>query len=414
MSLPPVLRTLSETVSRPGSAKTVLSLFGTRPEAIKLAPVINQLENCHGLQTINIASGQHSEILRPFIELFKIRVDKNLELMAGNPPPAELCARIVAALGLIIEKESPDLVLIQGDTTTALAGAIAGRAYGVLVGHVEAGLRSGDMMSPYPEELNRRFITRLANCHFAATPRNRTTLISEGVPENCIFLTGNPVVDALQTVLRVPGRLGTTAWGSQVIGRKFIVLTTHRRESFGELLAANLEVLCRFVARHGDISLVFPVHPNPSVSTPAQKICSGQSRVILVPPLSYRDFIELISQSWLVVSDSGGVQEEVPSLGKPLLILRENTERSECIDAGMARLVGGNPEVLMSMLEEAYLAGSWLESVHAVPNPFGNGDSGERIAQCLARLLHSPETEEKDQILFDSGRAQIVDTSIVT
>lgn len=381
-------------VRRDQQRKAVLTVFGTRPEAIKLAPVIHQLEKRReSLRTINVASGQHLELLHPFVEMFGIHVDKNLQLMTTNQTPAELCARIVPELEIIVENEDPDLILVQGDTATALAGAMVGQRCGVPVGHVEAGLRSGNVMSPYPEELNRRLITRLATYHFAATLRNCETLVSEGIPEARIFLTGNPVVDALQMVLCIPGRWRKPTWFSKVAGRKYIVLTTHRRESFGQLLADNLEVLCRFVGNHSDVSLIFAVHPNPNVSGPARKICAGQSRVIIVSPLNYRDFIQVLSNSWLVVSDSGGIQEEVPSLGKPLLILRENTERAECIEAGIARLVGGSPETLMSMLEEAYKPGSWAESVRAVPNPFGNGDSGGRIAQCLTMLLETPLTQ---------------------
>ena len=371
-----------------GRRKTVLTVFGTRPEVIKLAPVIHQLERRSDLfRTINVASGQHAELLDPFVEMFDVRVDKNLELMKANQTPSELCERMLPKLEAVVENESPDLILVQGDTTTALAGAMVGHRCGVPVGHVEAGLRSGNLMSPYPEEMNRRLITPLATYHFAATRRNRDVLVSEGIPSASIFLTGNPVVDALQMVLRLPGGRRKLNLFSKLEGRKYIVLTTHRRESFGQVLADNLRVLCSFVQDHSDISLVFPVHPNPNVSGPARKICGGQSRVMITPPLGYRDFIQVLSGSWLVVSDSGGVQEEVPSLGKPLLILRENTERSECIDAGMARLVGGSPETLRVMLEEAYQEGSWAESVGTVPNPFGNGDSGERIAECLTTLL---------------------------
>lgn len=369
----------------------MLTVFGTRPEVIKLAPVIHQLERRSDFfRTINVTSGQHSELLHPFVEMFGIRVDKNLRLMKANQTPSELCERMLPRLENIVQNEAPDLILVQGDTTTALAGAMVGRRCGIPVGHVEAGLRSGNLKSPYPEEMNRRFITQLASYHFAATRRNRELLVSEGVPSASIFLTGNPVVDALQMVLRLPGGRRRPTWFSKLDGRKYIVLTMHRRESFGQTLANNLKVLCDFVQCHSDVSLVFPAHPNPNVSGPAKEICAGQSRVIVTPPLNYRDFIQVLFGSWLVVSDSGGVQEEVPSVGKPLLILRENTERSECIDAGMARLVGQSPETLRVMLEEAYQVGSWVESVGTVPNPFGKGDSGERIAECLTTLLEIP------------------------
>jgi UDP-N-acetylglucosamine 2-epimerase (non-hydrolysing) len=371
--------------------KSVLTLFGTRPEIIKLAPVIHQLEQKHAsIRTINVASGQHTDLIYPFIEMFGIRVDSDLQLMTVDQEPGALCARIFDEVAAVVDRQNPDLILVQGDTTTALAGALVGQARGVPVGHVEAGLRSGNILSPYPEEMNRRLITQLATYHFAATTGNRDTLLLEGIAEQTIFVTGNPVVDALQMVLRAGPPVCDQSLLTKIANRKCIVLTTHRRESFGQVLADNLRVLCQFVRDHDDVVLVFPMHPNPNVSGPAKEICAGNPRVVITAPLKYQEFVHVLSRSWLIVSDSGGIQEEVPSLGKPLLILRENTERTECIEAGMARLVGGRPETLMAMLEEAYQEGSWVESVHKVPNPFGNGDSAERIVRCLGQLLEAP------------------------
>lgn len=374
--------------SRKARRKTVLTLFGTRPEVIKLAPVIHQLEQrSDEIRTFNVASGQHKDLLYPFIDMFGIRVDEDLRLMTSNQDPSELCDRIFAALDTIVEHESPDLIIVQGDTTTALAGALLGRHRGIPVAHVEAGLRSGNLLSPYPEEMNRRFITHLATFHFAATPKNRETLLSEGVSDNLIFVTGNPVVDALQMVRDGDEGLSAAKLLKKIGNRKCIVLTTHRRESFGDPIQANLKVLTKFVDQHEDLVLVFPIHPNPNVQIPAKKICGGHPRIIITEPLDYRNFIQVLSQSWLIVSDSGGVQEEVPSLGKPLLILRENTERPECIDSGMAKLVGGGPEALMAMLEEAYRDDSWVNHVSNIRNPFGSGDSGEQIVGHVSELL---------------------------
>jgi UDP-N-acetylglucosamine 2-epimerase (non-hydrolysing) len=372
--------------------KVVLTLFGTRPEVIKLATIISELEKHDSIRTFNVASGQHTDLLYPFIEIFGIRIDRNLQLMTPNQDPAALCAQICDELDAIVDRENPDLILVQGDTTTALAGALVGHRRGVPVGHVEAGLRSGDLLSPYPEEMNRRQITQLATYHFAATLGNRDALLSEGVDDGSIFVTGNPVVDALQMVLKSGQPACDPNLLAMLEGRKCIVLTTHRRESFGRVLAQNLQVLCQFVRDHDDLVLVFPMHPNPNVSGPAREICAGNPRVVITAPLRYRDFIHVLSRSWLIVSDSGGIQEEAPSLGKPLLILRENTERAECIKAGVARLVGGRPEALLEMLEEAYQTGSWVDSVHAVRNPFGNGDSGKHIVRCLETLLETRTT----------------------
>jgi UDP-N-acetylglucosamine 2-epimerase (non-hydrolysing) len=377
--------------------KTVLTLFGTRPEIIKLAPVIHQLEHRYrSIRTINVASGQHRDLIYPFIEMFRVRVDRDLRLMTVDQDLDALCAQAFTEIDAIVADVRPNLIIVQGDTTTALAGALVGHHLGVPVGHVEAGLRSGSILSPYPEEINRRRITRLASYHFAATTRNRDTLLSEGIHEKAIFVTGNPVVDALEMVLQTQKPFQDQSLLTRIAGRKCIVLTTHRRESFGGILAENLKALCRFVREHEDVVLVFPMHPNPNVSGPATEIFADNPRIIITRPLEYREFIHVLSLSWLIVSDSGGIQEEVPSLGKPLLILRDNTERPECIEAGMARLVGGRPETLVAMLEEAYRDRTWVDSVRKVPNPFGNGDSAERIVCCIEKLLDIPVSERRE------------------
>lgn len=370
----------------------VLTLFGTRPEIIKLAPVIQHLEarqDC--FRTANVASAQHTDLLYPFAGLFGVRIDHDLRVMRHSQTPNHVFSRVVAALDPLLVELKPDVVLVQGDTTTATAGALAAFYRSIPVGHVEAGLRSGNRTSPFPEEVNRRLITSLATFHFAATAYNRATLLAEGVAREAIFVTGNPVVDALKTVMGrgglpqdIEGILGAT-WGS-----KRIVLTTHRRESFGRVMAENLTVLKRFVQTHDDVSLVFPIHPNPMVRETARSILGGYSRIHLIPPLGYESFVHLLSRAWLIVSDSGGVQEEAPTLGKPVLILRENTERPEAVATGVARLVGGRPERLAEMLEEAYLDESWIAAARKVENPFGKGDSAKRIAACLWWLLGAP------------------------
>ena len=368
--------------------KSILTLFGTRPEVIKLAPVLRELERQGSeFRTINVASGQHADLVYPFVEMFGIRVDFDLCLMTPDQNPQGLLHCIVRGASDIVDREQPDLILVQGDTTTALAGAIAGHRRGVRVAHIEAGLRSGNVLSPYPEEINRVSIAQLATLHFAATETNRLSLMREGISDRSICVTGNPIVDALHMLAESDDPSGQENLYAKIAGRRCIVLTTHRRESFGRLLEENLGVLRDFLERHVDLVLVFPVHPNPHVSTPARKILGNCPRAFLIPPLPYREFIQLVRRSWLIVSDSGGIQEEVPTLGKALLILRDTTERPECIDAGMARLVGGDPEMLRVMLEEAYKPNSWADSVHQVANPFGKGDSAARIVAHLTSLL---------------------------
>jgi len=371
------------------SRRKLLTIFGTRPEFIKLAPVIRQLEvHRRVFQTLNIASGQHTSLLHPLFDIFDVRVDCDLKVMEPDQTPNQVCSRVLSALDSILVRERPSFILVQGDTTTAMAGALAGFNQGIPVGHVEAGLRTGNPYSPYPEEMNRRLISRLATYHFAATPGNRETLLAEGIARENIFVTGNPVVDSVEAIL---ARSGMSPTVQQLLetteDTKRIVLTTHRRESFGEVMAGNLRVLRRFVESHKDVSLVFPVHPNPSVVGPAQRILSGHPRIHLIQPLNYQDFIVLLSQVWLIVSDSGGIQEEVPTLGKPLLILRENTERPEVVESGIARLVGREPESLAIMLEESHRDRDWADEVRRIKNPFGAGDSGKRIAQIIKKLL---------------------------
>jgi UDP-N-acetylglucosamine 2-epimerase (non-hydrolysing) len=369
--------------------RRVLALFGTRPEVIKLAPVLAELRRRPGrFATVTVTSGQHGDLLAPFLRLFRVQLDANLGIMRAGQTPVEVCQRVLATLEPVLNDTQPDVLLVQGDTTTAMAGALAAFHHGIPVGHVEAGLRSGSATNPFPEEMNRRLISRLASFHFAATPQNVETLLAEGVPADRIALTGNPVIDALRTVL------GTTRPSPplekllyETHGRRLLVLTTHRRESFGEVMLENLRALRRFVERHADLALAFPVHPNPAVRSATREAFSGTPHVHLLEPLDYQDFVQLLSHAWLIVSDSGGVQEEAPTLGKPLLILRENTERPEAVASGVARLVGGSASRLEAMLEEAYSDGSWIRHVQETENPFGRGDSGRRIVDALETFL---------------------------
>ena len=371
--------------------KTILTLFGTRPEIIKLAPVIRALEaRPDRWRTLNVSSSQHTDLLYPFVERLAVRIDRDLAVMTPGQAPNEVLARVLAGLDPLLAAEQPDLLLVQGDTTTALAGALAAFHRGIPVGHVEAGLRSGDVMSPFPEEMNRRLITRLARYHFAATRENVDTLKAEGVHDDCIVLTGNTVVDSLHEFRagHVPSARLTDAL-ARLKGLRLIALTTHRRESFGDVMKGHLRVLRHFVERHEDLALVFPVHPNPAVRAAAEATLSGAPRVLCLEPLDYPDFIHLLSRAWLIVSDSGGVQEEAPTLGKPLLVLRENTERPEVLSCGVGRLVGNQPARLDALLEEALVDAGWFERARNTPNPFGSGGSGARIASAIERLLMS-------------------------
>jgi len=369
--------------------RTILTLFGTRPEIIKLAPVIWALERrSETWRSVTVSSSQHTDLLRPFIRELDINVDHDLAVMTPGQTPNAVLAKVVTALEPLFLAEKPDLVLVQGDTTTAIAGALAAFYARIPVAHVEAGLRTGNRLSPFPEEMNRRLITQLADLHFAATPNNVDILLAEGVKKECIALTGNPVVDALQRIL---GRSTASPKLAQLLdsisGKRLIVLTTHRRENFGQVMSSHLKALRRFVERHADVELVFPVHPNPSVRTTVDAEFSDAGRIHCIEPLEYTDFLHLLSRAWLVASDSGGVQEEAPSLGKPLLVLRDTTERPEVLDCGVGRLVGHSGERLEEMLETALVDESWFDTVRTTKNPFGKGDAGEQIASAIEQFF---------------------------
>lgn len=374
-------------MSRKNKSPKVAVLFGTRPELIKLAPVIAAAKTL-GIDAVTISSSQHTDLLKPFISAFSIKIDHDLRIMRAGQSPNDVASRAIARLERVLKEIRPDLLLVQGDTTTALAGAIAAFNLGIRVGHVEAGLRSGDPKNPFPEEMNRRLITRLADLHFAATTHNRETLIAEGVSKSNIAVTGNPVVDSL---LRFAETAKPNRQLAKLIestsGTRRILLTTHRRESFGSAMEGNLRVLREFTESRTDLSLLFPVHPNPNVRKVANSILGGIDRVFLLEPLGYSDFIALVRASWLIVSDSGGVQEEAPSFGKPLLVIRANTERPEAVEAGVAKLVGDSSESLKRHLEQAHGDETWINSVKKQKNPFGDGRSAERIVKFILRKI---------------------------
>jgi UDP-N-acetylglucosamine 2-epimerase (non-hydrolysing) len=379
----------SERIDISARRNRLMVIFGTRPEIIKLAPVIHGLRRrAKRFETIVVNTGQHTDLLRTFLDRFCVYPDHDLNVMQPGQTPNGVCSRVLSLLDPILATVKPDLVLVQGDTTTALAGALAACHHRIPVGHVEAGLRSGDRLSPYPEEMNRRLITRLSSFHFAATTKNRDNLLAEGVPAETIVVTGNPVVDTLLSIRRDRSvSRGLQRLLDESEGFRRMVLTIHRRENQGEVMSGYFRVIRRFVDRHDDVSLIVPVHPNPAVKNLVASELAGHLRIHLIEPLDYADFIGLLSRAWLILSDSGGVQEEAPTLGKPLLILRQNTERPEGLESGVARLVGIDPSRLASMLELSYRDKSWVDRVAQIENPFGRGDSGEQIARALCQLV---------------------------
>ncbi len=381
---------LSPDSGNPGPPFKVLSVFGTRPEIIKFAPVLAELEQRPDLRPVNVSTSQHTDLAAPFLSEFQIRVDHDLQAMRPGQALSQLCSRILGDLDRILEAEAPDFVVVQGDTTSAMTGALAAFHRNIPVGHLEAGLRSGDIHSPYPEEMNRILISKLATAHFAATERNQATLLREGIAPESIFLTGNTVVDAVTRMLtsdQVSPRVQTLLQETE--GTRRIVLTAHRRENFAGKMAEYFRVLHAFLTKNTDVSLIFPVHPNPNVRRITQEHFEGIDRVKLAEPMPYPDFVRLLSHAWLIVSDSGGVQEEAPTLRKPLLIIRENTERPESVECGAAKLIGESSEALARYLDEAHDGADWMQLAARAENPFGDGQAGRRVVDAISQILNS-------------------------
>lgn len=372
-----------EVVKEPNHTRLLFCL-GTRPEMIKLAPLILKARQ-RGIETILVNTGQHADLLSPLFDLFGLHPDHDLTVMCANQTLNGLLARILERLDPILEKAAPGHVIVQGDTATALAGALAAFNRKIPVAHVEAGLRSGNRLSPFPEEMNRRLVTEIADLHFAATTLNRDTLLAEGVPAERVHVTGNSVVDALHHTLSHtrPG-IDLLALRRKVAGRRTVLLTTHRRENFGDTMRAYLRSLRRFVEAHTGLCVVFPMHPNPNVRAAAEVELSGCDQVIITSPLGYADFVHLLNDAWLIVSDSGGIQEEASALGKPILVLRENTERPEGVHAGVARLAGEQPDQLDRLLGQAVADSDWFETAAKAEKVYGDGRAAARILDVLA------------------------------
>ncbi len=379
-----------------GKRRKVLFAFGTRPEAIKLAPVINELRRYPERFNVRVVvTAQHREMLDQVLSLFKIKPDYDLGVMREGQSLSDTLVHSLRRLEPVMKKEQPEVVLVQGDATSAFASALAAYYHKIPVAHIEAGLRTLDKFAPFPEEVNRRFITIIADWHFAPTLKAKENLLQEGVPESRIYVTGNTVIDALLWVRSkvCPERSrgvksqNDGAEGAIANHRRLILVTLHRRESFGKPLKRICRALVALVKRNPDVIIVYPVHPNPSVRKPVKRFLGGIKNIRLVPPLDYRQFVELLEQAYLVLTDSGGVQEEAPSLGKPVLVLREKTERPEILAAGCARLVGTDPARIITATEKLLRSKATYQKMAQAPNPYGDGKAAKRIRQILAQLL---------------------------
>lgn len=370
---------------------TVMTVIGTRPEAIKLAPVILQLQKVAELEPGRLRSvvaltGQHRELVDRMLEVFGIEARYNLNLMQPGQTLEDVTSRVVQGMSSLLKAVQPDLVLVQGDTTTVFGTSLAAFYQRIPVGHVEAGLRSGDRYNPFPEELNRVLTSRLATLHFAPTERAKRNLLAEGIVPGSIQVTGNTVIDALYHVLR-NGRAPEPELTSEVLrhyrpgrkGDRLVLVTLHRRESWGLPMVDVCRALRRLVDTVEDVSMVLPVHPNPTVAATVHDVLSDHPRIHLVEPLDYVSFVTLLNLSTLVVTDSGGIQEEAPALGKPVLVVRDTTERPEAIEAGVARLVGTAGDVLYDVALELLTDQVAYKAMAVGVSPFGDGHAAERI-----------------------------------
>jgi UDP-N-acetylglucosamine 2-epimerase (non-hydrolysing) len=368
--------------------KRVLFIFGTRPEAIKLCPVVRYMRQRGGLEVRVCVTAQHRGMLDQVLQCFGVHPDCDLDLMQPGQTLAETTARVLTALDPVLMREAPATVVVQGDTTTTMAGAIAAFYRRIPVAHVEAGLRTGDLFQPFPEEFNRIVATRVTTLHFAPTEWARGNLLAEGVPDGRVHVTGNSGIDAILEVTGAlaQGRLPAPSWPWLDPVRKLIVVTAHRRESFGEGIEHICDALAELAGR-GDVQIVYPVHRNPNVLDPVTRRLEGHPQIVLTDPLDYVAFVDLMRRAYLIVTDSGGIQEEAPSLGKPVLVLRERTERPEAVEAGTVRLVGSDPGKIVA--EAAWLLDDSAEYQRRsrIHNPYGDGHASERIAAAMEEYL---------------------------
>jgi UDP-N-acetylglucosamine 2-epimerase (non-hydrolysing) len=378
--------------------KKILFLFGTRPEAIKLAPVIKELEKYPLFFEVEICvTAQHRQMLDQVLNTFKINPDFDLNIMQPNQTLFDINIRVLKGLEVFLEKQKPDLIFVQGDTTTAFVSALSGYYKKIKVVHVEAGLRTEDKFAPFPEEMNRRLLAALADFHFAPTQKARENLLREGISDKNILVTGNTVIDSLFLALRINPNVSVPVLKRIKQNQKVILVTLHRRENFGAPLKRIARALKTIVNRYREVEIIYPVHPNPNVRLPVQRLLGDLERIHLIKPLDYLPFIQLMKKSYLILTDSGGIQEEAPALGKPVLVLREKTERPEAIKAGVARLVGSYQERIIHEFERLIKSKKTYQQMANKVNPFGDGKASLRIRNFLIRYF-------RNQRLLDRAR----------
>ncbi len=362
----------------------VLSVFGTRPEAIKMAPLVKEFEKHHDIKSIVAVTAQHREMLDQVLDLFDIMPHYDLDIMQQGQNLFDITTRALNGLKNVLEAERPDLLLVHGDTTTTFVAALAGYYLQIPVGHVEAGLRTGNKYSPFPEEMNRHLTGVLTDLHFAPTSLSKQNLIKEGVKENCIFVTGNTVIDALLATVKDNYIFNDPVLDNiDFLNRRVLLVTTHRRENLGSPMREIYQALKEIARCYPDVEIIFPVHKNPAVRKVVSEVIGDMERIHLIEPLDYAPFVNLMQKCYLVLTDSGGMQEEAPSLGKPVLVLRNTTERPEAVEAGTVVLVGtGRVDVLRETRKLLDDPAHYREMSEAI-NPYGDGKASARIIKAI-------------------------------
>jgi UDP-N-acetylglucosamine 2-epimerase (non-hydrolysing) len=374
----------------------IMTVFGTRPEAVKLAPVVIALRESNEFLPIVVVTGQHRELLDQVTQLFGITPDIDLDIMRPEQSLVDIVTRGLAGLHRTLDEVHPDMVLVQGDAHSAFLGALAAYYHRIPIGHVEAGLRTHDKYQPFPEELNRRMTSALADVHFAPTPRAKTNLLREGIPAEAIFVTGNTVIDALAHVRDLTDVLPVP--GVPVTSHRLLLVTTHRRENWGEPLRDTYLALREILDRFADLEVVFSVHPNPAVRRIAEDALREHPRAHLIQPPPYASWIQLMRRAYFILTDSGGIQEEAVALGRPVLVLRRLTERPEGVEVGAMRLVGTDRTKILQEATRLLTDASAYQAMTKVRNPFGDGRASERILQTL-RFYYQKSTQRPEEFV---------------
>lgn len=363
-----------------GNRLKVMTIFGTRPEAIKMAPLIKELENNEQIQSIVTVTAQHREMLDQVLRIFGIVPDYDLDIMKKRQTLFDITSKSLEGLNSVLQKEKPDLVLVHGDTTTTFAASLAAFYHSIPIGHVEAGLRTGNKYSPYPEEMNRQLTGILADLHFAPTKQSKQNLLDENRKEETLFITGNTAIDALKlTVIKHYSHPVLEKLGD----KRLVLMTVHRRENIGNPMKNIFSAIKRIADKHKNVVVVFPVHMNPAVREMANRILGGDNQIFLIEPLDVIDFHNFAARSYLILTDSGGVQEEAPSLGVPVLVLRDTTERLEGVSAGTLKLAGTDEETVFQFVDELLSNHAVYQQMAQASNPYGDGLASKRIVEAI-------------------------------